>query len=69
VPNFLAQEQVSLGEGFLKTPFQVVEGYVMVPTGPGLGIEIDEEQLASKIGHDWQNRETYDPEDGSVVDW
>lgn len=69
VPNFLAQEQVSLGEGYLKKPFQVVDGYVMVPTGPGLGIEIDEEQLASKIGHDWQNRETYDPEDGSVVDW
>jgi galactonate dehydratase len=69
VPNFLAQEQVSLGEGYIKNPFKITNGYVMVPTGPGLGIELDEEQLASKIGHDWQNRETYDPEDGSVVDW
>jgi len=69
VPNFLAQEQVSLGEGYLKNPFKVVNGYVMVPTGPGLGIELDEEQLAGKIGHDWKNQESYDPEDGSVVDW
>lgn len=69
VPNFLCQEQVSLGEGYLKRPFQVDKGYVMIPTGPGLGIEVDEEQLAARIGHDWTNRETYDPHDGSVVDW
>jgi galactonate dehydratase len=69
VPNFLCQEQVSLGEGYLKQPFQVQNGHVLVPTGPGLGIELDEDQLALKIGHDWRNRESYDPEDGSVVDW
>ena len=69
IPNFLCQEQVTLGEGYLKKPFQVENGYVMVPTGPGLGIELDEAQLAGKIGHDWANRETYDPHDGSVVDW
>lgn len=69
IPNFLCQEQVSLGEGYLRQPFQVRDGYVDVPTKPGLGIEIDEAQLASKIGHDWQNRQTYDLEDGSVVDW
>ena len=39
------------------------------PTGPGLGIELDEDALADKIGHDWRNRETYDADDGSVVDW
>jgi galactonate dehydratase len=69
VPNFLCQEQVSLGEGYLKRPFVVKDGHVEVPTGPGLGIELDDELLAAKIGHDWQNRETYDPDDGSVVDW
>jgi galactonate dehydratase len=69
VPNFLCQEQVSLGDGYLKTPFQVTDGHVMVPTGPGLGIELDEAKLADKIGHDWTNQETYDPRDGSVVDW
>lgn len=70
IPNFLVQEQVSLGEGYLKKPFKLEkDGNVMVPTGPGLGIELDENQLAQKIGHDWKNPETYDPRDGSVVDW
>jgi galactonate dehydratase len=69
IPNFLCQEQVSLGEGYLKRPFTVREGYLDLPTGPGLGIELDEEALADKIGHDWRNQETYDADDGSVVDW
>jgi galactonate dehydratase len=69
IPNFLCQEQVSLGEGYLKDPFEVQDGYIDLPTGPGLGIELDEEALADKIDHDWRNPETYDPDDGSVVDW
>lgn len=69
VPNFLCQEQVSLGEGYLKQPFKVENGYVPIPTGPGLGIELDENQIADKLDHDWRNRETYDLNDGSVVDW
>ena len=44
-------------------------GYIDVPTRPGLGIELDEMQMAKQIGHDWRNRETYDEDDGSVVDW
>ena len=69
IPNFLCQEQVSLGEGYLKTPFVVRDGYLNLPTGPGLGIELDEDALAGKIGHDWKNQEAYDDDDGSVVDW
>jgi len=69
IPNFLCQEQVSLGEGYLKRPFQVEKGCIPIPTGPGLGIELDEEALADKIDHDWRDPETYDPDDGSVVDW
>jgi len=69
IPNFLCQEQVSLGEGYLKKPFTVRQGYIDLPTGPGLGIELDEDALADKIGHDWKNRELYDPDDGSVMDW
>ncbi len=60
---------MNLGEGCLKTPFRVVDGHVELPTGPGLGIEIDEELLAERLGHDWRNPETYDERDGSVVDW
>jgi galactonate dehydratase len=70
IPNFLVQEQVSLGEGYLKNPFKLQkDGTVMVPKGPGLGIELDEALMADKIGHDWRNPETYNPLDGSVVDW
>jgi galactonate dehydratase len=70
IPNFLVQEQVSLGDGYLKTPFKLErDGTVLVPASPGLGIELDENKMADKIGHDWKNPETYDPRDGSVVDW
>jgi len=70
IPNFLVQEQVSLGEGYLKNPFKLqADGSVLIPTGPGLGVELDEDALADKIGHDWKNPESYDPFDGSVVDW
>jgi galactonate dehydratase len=69
IPNFLCQEQVSLGEGYIKEPFKVKDGYIDLPTGPGLGIELDETAMADKIGHDWRNQESYDADDGSVVDW
>ena len=67
--NFLCQEQVSLGDGYIKNPFKVRDGYVDLPTAPGLGIELDDNAMADKIGHDWRNAETYDPDDGSVTDW
>lgn len=70
IPNFLVQEQVSLGEGYLKNPFILQkDGTVMIPQGPGLGVELDEEKIKDKIGHDWKNPETYNFLDGSVVDW
>jgi len=69
IPNFLCQEQRSLGEGYLKQPFVVHDGYVEVPKGPGLGIELDEQAVAGKIGHNWKSTESYDEDDGSVVDW
>jgi galactonate dehydratase len=69
IPNFLCQEQVTLGEGYLKQPFRLRQGYVDLPTGPGLGIELDEEALAGKIDHEWKNPEAYDADDGAVVDW
>ena len=69
IPKFLCQDQVSLGDVYLKEPFKVENGYVRVPTKPGLGVELDDAKMADKIGHDWQNAETYFEKDGSVVDW
>ncbi len=79
-PNAIIQEQ-SLGihynEGsdlldYLKDPavFAYERGYVAVPVGPGLGIEIDEEKVreAAKTGHDWRNP-VWHNEDGTVAEW
>ena len=60
---------VSLGEGYLKEPFVVEDGYIPIPDKPGLGVELDDDAMEDKYGHDWRNPETYDPVDGSVIDW
>lgn len=68
-PNFLCQEHVTLGEGYLKRPFVLSEGYVEVPTGPGLGIEVDEDALADKAyDGSWETPRWWH-EDGSLADW
>ncbi len=69
IPNFLCQEQVHLGEGYIQQPFEVRDGYIDLPGGPGLGIELDEDAVKEKLGHDWRTPEPYDADDGSVVDW
>ena len=68
-PNFLIQEQVTLGEGYLERPFKVENGYVRVPTEPGLGIELDEEAIEEKkYPGDWHPPRLLH-EDGSIADW
>ena len=69
IPNFLIQEHTHLGEGYLKEPFVLEEGYVVLNGKPGLGIELDEDALADKIDHDWRNPEAYHPDDGAAIDW
>ena len=68
IPNFLCQEQVSLGEGYLKQPFTVEDGYLDLPMGPGLGIELDDDYVLSQLNHDYRPAEMYDADDGSVKD-
>ena len=49
-PNFLILESIQDWGGFhteiLKTPMQWEEGYVIPPSAPGLGVELDEEVAA-----------------------
>jgi 2-dehydro-3-deoxyphosphogalactonate aldolase len=47
-PNFLIQEYnaTALHAGLLKTPIQFEQGYITPPTGPGLGVELDEGVVA-----------------------
>jgi galactonate dehydratase len=69
IPNFLAQEGGRLtGEGYITQPYRHVDGFLPLPTAPGLGIELDEDALADKIDHDWRNRKAY-AEDGTAIDW
>lgn len=53
-----------------KNVFSYQDGYVAMPTGPGLGIEIDEEHVKkmAEIGHNWKNP-IWRHEDGSVAEW
>ena len=45
-------------------------GFIEIPKGPSLGIELDEDALADKITvDDWKNPQKYDPDDDSVTDW
>ncbi|HWE61069.1 MAG TPA: galactonate dehydratase, partial [Chloroflexota bacterium] len=70
IPNFLCQEQVSLGEGYLTQPFVLREGYLDLPAGPGLGIELDEAALAGQVyDGSWHTPVLYQPDDGSFADW
>ena len=49
-PNFLIQESIETFGGFhaeiLKEPLQWEDGYIIPPTKPGLGVELDEEVAA-----------------------
>jgi galactonate dehydratase len=70
IPNFLIQERgTSTHENLLKVPFKVEKGYLPLPKGPGLGIEIDEDKLVAQVGEPQGYPQTYDRDDGSVVDW
>jgi galactonate dehydratase len=50
--------------------FGLKDGYVSLPKGSGLGIEVDEAKVreAAKIGHQWKNP-IWRNEDGSVTEW
>lgn len=69
IPNFLIQEQATLGEGYLRKPFIMKDGYIDIPKEPGLGIELDDEFVKNKIyDGKWETPHLYH-EDGSVADW
>jgi galactonate dehydratase len=52
------------------TGFAYRDGYVTIPSGPGLGIEINEEYVAQRAaeGHRWRNP-LWRHNDGSIAEW
>ncbi|MEY9894133.1 galactonate dehydratase [Catenulispora sp. MAP12-49] len=78
-PNFLIQEQSSSGyaddndlRGYLQDPsvFDLHSGHIERLTGPGLGIEIDEEAVraSAATGHAWRPP-MWQHADGSFAEW
>ena len=53
IDNFLVQElepqMLELFNPWLRTPLAVRNGCAVVPTGPGLGIELDEERFRADV--------------------
>ena len=55
----------------LAEPFRTdEEGYVKVPEGPGLGIELDDDAIADKLyDGSWDTPRWFFEDDGSFGDW
>lgn len=53
-----------------RSVFEYKDGYVKIPKGPGLGIEIDEDYVRerAKVGHNWKNP-VWRHRDGSIAEW
>ncbi|NHM33712.1 galactonate dehydratase [Neobacillus terrae] len=53
-----------------KSVFEYKDGFVSIPQGPGLGIEINEEFLRkqAEISHNWKNP-IWRHKDGSIAEW
>lgn len=53
-----------------RTPFQYQDGFVSIPDGPGLGIEINQAYVDERAaeGHRWRNP-IWRHADGSVAEW
>ncbi|RIK56612.1 MAG: hypothetical protein DCC57_03110, partial [Chloroflexi bacterium] len=68
LPNFLVQEhnevldyrqdgRTLFGKGYFKQPLVLEDdGCVALPTGPGLGIELDEDGMAAIMAMPWSEQ-------------
>lgn len=73
VPNFLIQEMVGpdrLFTDFIQTAWTIKDGFIELPTVPGLGIEVDEREAARMTKYTEElGGEHFYASDGSVADW
>lgn len=53
-----------------RSVFEYIDGMVAIPTGPGLGIDVDEDYVAERaaVGHRWRNP-VWRHADGSFAEW
>lgn len=70
IPNFMVMERGNREHELLAEPLEpVVDGFRPIPTGPGLGITIDEDKLMDQVGEPKKYVTRYDDDDNSVIDW
>jgi galactonate dehydratase len=71
-PNWLIQEMLTSDvpwrNDVLDSPIEVKDGYIGVPTRPGIGVEINEQE-AAKHPFKPEAEQRYFHPDGSVADW
>lgn len=57
---------------YVKNPemFEIRDGHMNIPTGPGLGVEVNEDAIveAARTGHAWRNP-VWHHRDGSIAEW
>ena len=72
-PNFLIQEvmraDVPWRDEVLDAPLEIVDGHVLPPTRPGIGVEIDEAAAAEHPYREEPPLARVFHEDGAVADW
>jgi len=60
IPNFLITEYFvnfeETGKAVTVKPFQVEDGYITLPAGPGLGLELDEKELVKRPFQEYPKR-------------
>ena len=61
IPNFLCQEQVSLGEGYSRSRSWCRRATSTCRPGPGSASSSTRKPWPSKIGHDWKDRSRTTP--------
>ncbi len=76
ISNFVIQEFPSMDNGwdrgvdYLDNPFIIKNGYIDVPEGFGLGIQVNEEALEEfKYDGKWESPLFFNKKDGSLSDW
>lgn len=71
-PNWIIQESITSDvpwrDEVVRNPIVARDGYATIPTGPGLGIEVDEGEAAKHPYREEAEQRYFHP-DGSVADW
>jgi galactonate dehydratase len=72
VPNFLIQESIGPQqlEGAIQLDWKLKDGYMELPTAPGLGVDVDENEVTKMAQYSEElGGEHFYEDDGSVADW